>query len=276
MDLSAPFVLLALDATDASGSVTFDLSVPADLPFDEVALQAIAREPGAVYATPAATVDVVDPALRVLVFTRTQGFRHGSISDGLTLLDTLALSNGWTLTTTEDPVVLATALPDTDVVVFLSTSGDVLGPLEEDALEAWVRGGGGWVGVHAASDTEYGWPFYGELVGAWFDNHPSIQVADLHVEDPTHPATEDLPSPWSRRDEWYNFQRNPRPDVDVLLTLDETTYSGGQMGADHPIAWSQTLDAGRAFYTALGHTSATYAEPAFQDHLEGAIVWAGQ
>ena len=138
---------------------------------------------------------------------------------------------------------------------------------------AW-KAGGGWVGIHAAADCEYDWPFYGELVGAWFARHPAIQPATYLVEDRGHPATAHLDATWMRTDEHYDFRRNPRPDVRVLMTIDESTYSGGGMGADHPVTWAHEVGAGRSFYTALGHTSESYEEPAFRALLGGAIEWA--
>src|SRR5262249_48693690 len=122
--------------------------------------------------------------------------------------------------------------------------------------------------------TEYGWAWYGQLVGAYFNNHPAIQPAILVVEDPNHPATATLGATWPRTDEWYNFQTNPRSAVHVLLSIDESTYSGGEMGVAHPMAWCHAMGAGRAFYTALGHTDESYGEPLFRDHLLGAILTA--
>jgi type 1 glutamine amidotransferase len=128
--------------------------------------------------------------------------------------------------------------------------------------------------VHSATDTEYDWPWYGGLVGAYFQGHPAIQPAALVVVDRVHPSTRTLPARWERTDEWYNFRSNPRARVHVLATADETTYSGGEMGADHPIAWCQFYDGGRAWYTALGHTRESYAEPFFLRHLLGGIQFA--
>jgi len=214
-------------------------------------------------------------SLSVLVFSKTTGFRHGSIGDGITALNELAADRGWAIDDTEDASRISTAgLADVDVLVFLSTTGDPLDDTQQAALEAWVRGGGGWVGIHAAADCEYGWPWYQELVGAWFARHPAIQDATLEVEDRAHPTTAHLDATWMRNDEWYDFQRNPRPFVDVLITIDESTYSGASMGADHPMTWLHEVDAGRSFYTAFGHTSATYSEPEFRTMLAEAVEWA--
>jgi type 1 glutamine amidotransferase len=212
---------------------------------------------------------------RILVFTRTAGFRHSSIPAGVAAIRDLGAAGGFAVDSTEDSALLtAGSFARYRALVFLNTSGDVLDEGQQRAVEDFIRGGGGFVGVHAAADTEYGWPFYGELVGAYFAGHPAIQPAVLRVVDRVHPATAKLDAVWSRTDEWYNFRTNPRPGVHVLLTLDESTYTGGTMGADHPIAWCHPVGAGRSFYTGGGHTEQSYAEPAFRAHLLGGIRYA--
>jgi type 1 glutamine amidotransferase len=181
------------------------------------------------------------------------------------------------MTASEDPSHFSDAgLAGYGAVLFLMTTGDVLNDGQQAALERFIRAGGGYVGVHSASDTEYDWPWYGELVGAYFSAHSAVVPASLVVEDATQPATQGLPSPWARTDEWYAFARNPRAQVTVLLSVDETSYDPGPgvMGADHPVAWQRTFDGGRSFYTALGHTAESYAEAAFLVHLGGGIDWA--
>jgi cytochrome c len=217
-------------------------------------------------------------SLRVLVFSKTAGYRHASIPDGIAALQKLATQRGWTLAATEDATqVQDSTLSALDVLVFLSTTGDVLDTDQQSALMRYVQSGKGWVGIHSASDTEHDWAWYGGLVGAYFLSHPDVQQASIRVEDATHPATRSLPNPWVRTDEWYSFTSNPRGRVNVLLSLDESSYSPGDsgMGGDHPIAWYQTYEGGRSFYTALGHTSESYSEPLFLAHLAAAIEWAG-
>jgi len=158
--------------------------------------------------------------------------------------------------------------------MFLNTTGDVLDEGQQGAFEGYIRGGGGYVGVHAAADTEDGWAFYGELVGARFASHPAVQRATVVVADRTHPATAHVGPTWIRTAEWFNFRTNPRGAVQVLATLDELTYSGGTMCADHPIAWYHGVGAGRAFYTGGGHTVEAYGDAAFRDHLLGGIRYA--
>jgi cytochrome c len=213
-----------------------------------------------------------DPRFSVLVFSKTTGFRHDSIPQGITALETLGAEHGFAVDRTEDAARFNDAvLARYKVVVFLNTTGDVLDTGEKAAFERYIRSGGGFVGIHSASDTEYGWPWYGRLVGAWFASHPQIQRATVHIADPNHPSMKGLPLLWDRTDEWYNFRSNPRGAVQVLATLDEATYSGGTMGGDHPITWCQEVDGGRSWYTAMGHTKESYAEPLFRAHLLGGI-----
>ncbi|MFI2428131.1 lectin [Streptomyces sp. NPDC018955] len=216
-----------------------------------------------------------DPAYKILVFSRTAGFRHSSIDEGVTALRDLGAANNFTVTATEDPAAFTTAnLAQYRTVVFLSTTGDVLGPAQQTAFEQYLGTGGGYVGIHAAADTEYDWPFYEGLAGALFQSHPAIQPATVEVEDRAHDATAHLAGTWQRTDEWYNYRTNPRTTAHVLASLDESSYSGGSMSGDHPIAWCKDYAGGRAFYTGGGHTEESYADPAFRRHLLGGIRWA--
>ncbi|MFL5804374.1 MAG: ThuA domain-containing protein [Roseiflexaceae bacterium] len=214
---------------------------------------------------------------RVLLFSKTTGFRHESIPDAIAALEELGARHGFAVDTTEDAATFTDdRLGRYRAVVFLMTTGDVLDDAQQAAFERYIRAGNGYVGVHSASDTEYAWPWYGELVGAYFSNHPAIQQARIQIEDSAHPSTAGLPNPWTRTDEWYSFRTNPRARVHVLATLDESTYQGGTMGIDHPFAWYHDYDGGRAWYTAGGHTSASYAEPEFLRHLLGGLLYAAQ
>lgn len=213
---------------------------------------------------------------RVLVFSRTLGYRHDSIAAGLALIQQLGRDHGFGVDASEDPAVFSdSGLAPYAAVVFLSTTGDVLAAGQQAAFERFIRAGRGYVGVHSAADTEYDWAWYGGLMGAFFQDHPpGLHPARLVVEDRTHSSTAHLDATWERTDEWYNFRTNPRASVNVLITLDEGTYTGGTMGADHPIAWYHPYDGGRAWYTGLGHTAETFTEPAFIQHLLGGIRWA--
>jgi type 1 glutamine amidotransferase len=155
------------------------------------------------------------------------------------------------------------------------TTGDVLNDAQQDAFEHFMRGGGGFVGVHSAADTEYDWPFYGELIVGWFASHPVVQEARVVVQAPEDGVVSFLPNPWQHRDEWYNFRVNPRGRAKILLSVDETSYGGGTMGQDHPIAWHRELGRGRALYTALGHPDEAWQEAALLQHIEAALRWAG-
>ncbi|MDJ0655128.1 MAG: ThuA domain-containing protein [Xanthomonadales bacterium] len=211
----------------------------------------------------------------VLVFSKTAGFRHNAIDAAVTAVQDLGQQQGFAVTATEDAGVFTdTGLARFSAVIFLLTSGDVLNAGQQQAFERYIQAGGGYAGVHSASDTEYDWPWYGGLVGAYFARHPAQQQASLHVEDPSHASTHRLPPRLTRFDEWYDFQSNPRDTVNVLISIDESSYSGGGMGQDHPLAWYHRYDGGRSWYTALGHTVASYSEPEFLAHLLGGIQYA--
>lgn len=212
------------------------------------------------------------PHGRVLVFTRTLGYRHDSIPDGVRALRTLAEADGLVVRHTEDPSVFVDdVLGEHDVVVWLSTSGDVLDHEQRAAFARWLAAGGAFAGIHSASACEDSWAEYEDIVGARFTGHPDVQTASVRVEDPGHPSTAALPALWRHRDEWYDFSRNPRDRVRVLLSVDESTYDGGSMGTDHPLAWSSTYGSGRTWYTALGHEPEAYVDPVFLAHLGGGL-----
>jgi type 1 glutamine amidotransferase len=213
---------------------------------------------------------------RVLVFSRTAAFRHQSIPSGIAAVRVLGERHGFTVEATEDPAVFTDAgLAPFQAVVFMSTTGDVLDDTQQAAFERFVRGGGGYVGVHSASDTEYDWEWYGRLVGAYFQRHPpGTPEGTVRIVNANHISTRCVPTDWTRVDEWYDYRAQPAANITILANLDESTYQGGQMGASHPIAWYHAFDGGKAWYTGMGHTNATFSEPAFLDHLAGGILWA--
>ncbi|MFC7762389.1 ThuA domain-containing protein [Catellatospora bangladeshensis] len=211
------------------------------------------------------------PLTKVLVFSKTAGFRHSSIPNGIAAIQALGTANGFTVTATEDAAQFTTAnLAQYQAVIWLSTTGDVLDATQQTAFQSYIASGGGYVGIHAAADTEYDWSWYGGLVGAYFHSHPAIQNAQLRVEAPVNASTAHLPSTWTRSDEWYNYRTNPRANVRVLMNLNEASYTGGNMG-DHPITWCQAYGGGRAWYTGLGHTEASYTDTNFTRMLLGGI-----
>ncbi|MFI6297181.1 ThuA domain-containing protein [Nonomuraea sp. NPDC050790] len=213
-----------------------------------------------------------DPAYQVLVFSKTAEFRHDAIPAGVQAIRELGAANNFTVTATEDAQAL-TNLGAYKAVVFLNTTGDVLNDAQQAAFQSYVDSGGGYVGVHAAADTEYGWPYYEKLVGAYFRSHPHIQQATVRNEDRSHAATAHLGQAWTRTDEWYNYRAGPRAQVKVLQSLNEGSYTGGDMG-DHPITWCHPQGQGRSFYTGLGHTVESYADQNFRRLLLGGIRYA--
>lgn len=266
---AAPTATLVPTAT-ASATATLASSPTATASATATATATLVPSP-----TATATIDPAQP-YKVLAFSKTAAYRHTAIPSALEALIALGAANDFTVDNTED----ATAFSDTNlaqyrVVVFLMTSGDVLNNEQQAAFERYIRAGGGFVGVHSASDTEYDWPWYGQLVGAYFKNHPPTwRQATMLIEDPNHISTAHLGASWVRRDEWFNFRSNPRDRVHVLITLDESTYTGGEMGADHPYAWCHNFDGGRAWYTGLSHDYRAYATSELRMHLLGGIEYA--
>ncbi|HEX5979935.1 MAG TPA: ThuA domain-containing protein, partial [Thermoleophilaceae bacterium] len=235
-----------------------------------------------------ANVAAAAPLERVLVFSETADFRHDSIPAGITAINELGTANGFAVDATEDSTAFNDAnLALYDAVVFLSTTGDVLTDEQQAAFERFIQAGNGYVGIHAGADTEYGWDWYGDLVGAYFASHPpGTPTAAIDVEDTTHPSTATVPTRWTRTDEWYNYKPpaagpaaagdySPRYDVHVLARMDESTYDeddgSDEVADDHPIAWCSNFDGGHSWYTGLGHTAATYSEPDFREHLLGGL-----
>jgi type 1 glutamine amidotransferase len=214
---------------------------------------------------------------KILVFTKTKGYFHTSIPTGTQTIMKICKENKIDVDTTRDAAAFTfDNLKKYKAVVFLNTTGDILDNAQQEAFIKYIQSGGGFVGVHAATDTEYDWPWYNKLVGAYFLSHPSEQQeAVINVVDKTNPATSMLPDKWKRTDEWYNF-KDISPDLHVLAYLDETTYNGGKNGEKHPFIWYHEFDGGRAFYTGVGHREDNYSEPLLQQHLLGAIKWAGK
>ncbi len=211
---------------------------------------------------------------RILVFSKTAAFRHSSIETGKQALIKLGAENNMVVDTTEDASYFnEDSLKNYSAVVFLHTTGDVLNNFQEADFQRYIEAGGGFVGIHAATDTEYDWGWYGRLVGGYFHSHPEIQAATLNVIDKQHPSTKHLPDQWKRTDEWYNF-KSLNKDVKVLMTIDESSYKGGNHGKDHPMAWYHEYSGGRSFYTELGHTEESFAEQNFLKHVLGGLQYA--
>jgi hypothetical protein len=223
--------------------------------------------------------------IKALLFTKTAGFHHESIHEGVDGVRALAARHNFSVDWHEMTNVFSDkGLEKYDVVIFLNTTGDVLNNEEQAAFERYIKKGGGWVGVHSASDTEYDWPWYTKMVGMMFKIHPAQQTAYLHVEDSNFPGMERFPKKLLWTDEWYQYQQPALTnDLHYLVSVDEKSYKpyakwgeneGKGMGDFHPMAWYHEYDGGRAFYTGLGHIGAIYSDQTFLDHLYGGIYWA--
>ena len=210
---------------------------------------------------------------KIMVFSKTEGFRHKCIETGIKSIQKLGKENGFYVVATEDSDVLISNLNNYDAVIFLNTTGDILNNSQQEKFESYIKKGGGFVGIHSAADTEYDWPWYGKLVGAYFLSHPKQQQATINIINADHLSTFFLGKEWSKFDEWYNY-KDMNPTVNVLMKLDEKSYEGGKNGNNHPIAWFHEYDGGRVFYTGLGHTKESYQDTKFLKHILGGINYA--
>jgi type 1 glutamine amidotransferase len=210
----------------------------------------------------------------VLVFSKTNGFYHTSIPTGIAAIQKLGEENGFLVDTTRDSLSFNKKnLKKYAAVIFLNPTLEVLGPEQQEAFKQYIQNGGGFVGIHSAADCGYTWSWYGQLVGAYFKSHPKQQEARLIVVNKNHPSTNGFPDSWVLTEEWYNYKAFS-PDLTVLIKIDEKSYTGGENGNNHPMAWYHNFDGGRAFYTELGHKEETYSNPLFLKHLLGGIEWA--
>lgn len=227
----------------------------------------------------------VPPRLRVLVITKTAGYRHQAIPNAEKALVEIGQEAKWGVTSTEDAsLVTPEFLQHFDVIVFLMTTKTIFNDAQHQAIESAVEGGKGLVTLHTGADTEYDWPWYNKVLGAKFLGHPPVQPGRLVIEDHTNPATAVLPEhEWKISDEWYSYDRDPRPDVHVLISIDESSYNTTYnpyfpkvklpMG-DHPVVWTSHSGKGKVFQSALGHPAETWDSPTFRAFVRGAIEWA--
>lgn len=221
----------------------------------------------------------------ILVFSKTNGFRHESIEAGIEALRKASRQKGWDFYATENGAIFDTKwLQSFKVVVFLSTTGDILTSDQQNAFQKFIENGGGYAGIHSASDTESDWAWYHRMLGVYFRDHTFLPVhtplAEVITETNNHPATQYLPVRWNKKDEWYNFTENIRSkeDFEVLLSVNEKSYPAffpKAMHGDHPISWTHKMGKGRMFYTALGHHADTFTNPTSMQHIVGGIQWAG-
>ena len=220
----------------------------------------------------------------VLLFTKTSGWHHKSILDGVLALQDLAKQHHFNVIWHEESHYFNDDyLKNVDVVIFLSTTGEILNKPEKQAFERYIQSGKGFVGIHSASDTEYEWPWYQKLVGRTFLIHPQVQTANLEVENRSFPGLSQMPDKMLWTDEWYEFTEANTTKLTYILKVDESSYNpkadwgdkqGEGMGDFHPISWYQYYDGGRSFYTALGHIAPVYNNPLFLNHIYGGIYWA--
>lgn len=212
---------------------------------------------------------------QVLVFHETEGYRHASIEAGIQAIQELGNENDFKTQVSRDSRFFTeNDLSEIDLIIFMNTTGDILDTDEEVAFQAYMDNGGNFFGIHAAADTEFDWAWYGKLVGAYFKGHPKVQTAVVNVLMPDHSTVNHLPEKWKREDEWYNY-KDIKPDLKVLLSLDENSYEGGENGDHHPIAWFQNyIGGGISVYTGGGHTVESYSDPDFLEHLRRCIRFA--
>lgn len=215
---------------------------------------------------------------RILLFTKTTGYRHDALPQGVSLIQEFAAANSVEVEHTEDATAFTSDnLARFGAVVWLQVSGDVLNDDQRTALDGYLANGGGWAGIHGAADAEWSWPAYEAIAGARFLYHPSGQFQRqeaLVVAERKSPATEPIPDGWRWAEEWYAFTRNPRSGFEILLRIDEGTYDPREqpMGTDHPVSWRGTYGTGRTFYTALGHYTDNYDDDIFRHHIWGGIA----
>lgn len=213
---------------------------------------------------------------KVLVFSKTTGFRHDNIQEGLAAIKKLGAENGFSVVATEDAGRFTdNELRQYNALIFLNPTGtNIFSDDQKAALKKYINNGGGFVGIHSATDCSYEWEWYGKMVGGYFKSHPKIQEATLQLVLKNHPSTKDLPEKWQHTDEWYNF-KDFNDQVNVLVKVDENSYEGGENGDFHPISWFHKYDGGRVFYTALGHTKEDFtSNKNFLKHVLGGIQYA--
>jgi len=212
--------------------------------------------------------------IRLLIFSKTNGYRHTSIKEGKKALLKIAYENNYLIDTTENSSYFTSnILRKYSTIIFLNTTMDILDGEEQKGFKHFINNGGGFIGIHAAADTEYDWPWYGKLVGAYFKNHPpGTSTATITTIDNSHVSTNHLPKVWEKKDEWYNY-KDINPNINILCNLEERSYKGGENGESHPIVWYHNYDGGRSFYTGFGHTKESFYNDKFLKLLLGAIQY---
>lgn len=211
---------------------------------------------------------------RVLIFSLTKGFHHASIYEGNLFFIELGNKHHFIADTTTDASLFTdSSLQKYSAVVWLNTTGDVLNEAQQNAFKRYIQKGGGYMGIHAATDTEFDWPWYNELAGGYFSRHPHIQSGKMIALDKTFPATAFLPDSFYHKDEFYDFTALKTENLHFLIQIDEKSYEGGKMGNFHPMAWYHIFDGGKAFYSAFGHTTESYNDPLITEHFWQGLKW---
>jgi len=227
-----------------------------------------------------------DKQFKALLITKTAGWHHESINEGVAAIKALAVRNFFDVQWHQNDVAITdNYLKNFQVIISLNTTGDIFKEDEQKSIERFIQSGKGFVGIHSASDTEYEWPWYTKLVVRMFHIHPVIQTAKINLTNTKFPGLQGFTDRPLWTDEWYEFLPETTTGLNYILSVDESTYKpkaewadknkkGIGMGNFHPIAWYHDYDGGRSFYTALGHLPTIYSEPAFLNHIYAGIYWA--
>ena len=218
--------------------------------------------------------------VHVLVYTKNgKGYVHDNIASGVAAIQQLGARLGFAVDVSDSPADFTDEkLKKYNALIFNNTNNGVFDTDEQKlALMRYIQAGGGFVGLHSATGTERSWPWFKRLIGASFQRHAKHQPFKDIVIDKTNPSTAFLPGSWQQDDECYFF-KEVNPDLHVLLAHDLSSLLEDKdkpdfYGASSPSAWCHTFDGGREWYTSLGHDSATYFKPDFQQHILGGIEW---
>lgn len=222
-----------------------------------------------------------------LLVVQTAGWQHESTFSAIPALEKMAARHSFRLDLKQRAMPINDGmLKQYDVIIFVNTTGDIFNDEEQAAMERFIQSGKGWVGVHAASDTEYDWKWYTDMVGHMFKIHPHVQTGMVDVHDNSFPGLEGWPKRKMWTDEFYEYLDGTRnPDINYLITVDESTYDTEAKWGDnvsrghgdfHPMSWYRDYDGGRAWYTNFGHVPSVFEDPDFLQHLYGGIWWAAR
>jgi TonB family protein len=222
-------------------------------------------------------VDVKNGKIKVLAFSKTDGYRHESIDAGKAALLKLANENNFEINFSDDSSVFNPGnLQQYNVIIFLNTSGNILDESGKKAFRKYIENKGGFVGIHNAVDTERNWDWYRELIGTYYDGSEEVELqkAIVRVTEKNHPSTRDLPYQWEVEDEWHLFANKLADNIKVLAVVDDVKPQEGEEVEYRPFCWYHDFDGGRCWYTAGGHRNENYSDPLFMKHILGGIKYA--